>query len=220
MHEHKIWVIADTHFGHESPYSRWIEDGKPYRPHGSAEQADIEMVESWNEVVHEQDIIYHLGDVSWDMKSEYNRKLLLSLKGRKMLVGGNHDHNLKYYAPFFQKIYAVKPMENCVLTHIPIHPDCVERWGINVHGHLHKRVVKDFRGRVDHRYICASVEQTAYKPILLEQLLETVRLNKIVSLQRFEECPECKQMSVRARELREGGGVECTSINCGYWFCF
>ena len=36
----------------------------------------------------------------------------------------------------------------------------------------------------------------------------------------LEECPECGKMSVRAKELWEGGGVVCITPKCGYWFCY
>lgn len=31
-------------------------------------------------------------------------------------------------------------------------------------------------------------------------------------------CPDCGA-TIRAKELWEGGGIEC-SAKCGYWFCF
>ena len=34
----------------------------------------------------------------------------------------------------------------------------------------------------------------------------------------LEICPNCGRKSVRAKEMSEGGGVEC--IYCEYWFCY
>ncbi len=36
----------------------------------------------------------------------------------------------------------------------------------------------------------------------------------------MDECPMCKKMTVRAKEMGEGGGVECTNPYCDYWFCY
>jgi hypothetical protein len=36
----------------------------------------------------------------------------------------------------------------------------------------------------------------------------------------LEECPDCGKISVRAKELWEGGGVVCTTPGCDYWFCY
>ncbi len=80
-----------------------------------------------------------------------------------------------------------------ILSHIPIHPNSLARWGTNVHGHLHSNVVtkedivedgwedrfnkKYVLAQVpDHRYFCVSVEQINYTPISLENLkLEIVK---------------------------------------------
>lgn len=37
---------------------------------------------------------------------------------------------------------------------------------------------------------------------------------------RYTKCPDCGKMSVRAKELSEGGGVVCTTPGCKYWFCY
>ena len=36
----------------------------------------------------------------------------------------------------------------------------------------------------------------------------------------LERCPVCGKLSVRAKGLGEGGGVECITPGCGYWFCY
>lgn len=43
---------------------------------------------------------------------------------------------------------------------------------------------------------------------------EQANVEKIMDL-----CPKCKR-PLHAKSLGEGGGVECTNKNCGYWFCF
>lgn len=35
-----------------------------------------------------------------------------------------------------------------------------------------------------------------------------------------EQCPECLKATLRAKGIREGGGVVCRSPNCDYWFCY
>jgi calcineurin-like phosphoesterase family protein len=87
------------------------------------------------------------------------------LNGRKALVRGNHDiFELKLYAKYFDQIYGVKVFDDMILSHIPLHPESIARWGFNVHGHLHANSMND------PRYLCVSVEQTDYRPITLEQV--------------------------------------------------
>ena len=61
-----------------------------------------------------------------------------------------------------------------ILSHVPVHPDSLARFGTNIHGHLHwQRVMLD--GRIDPRYWCACVEHTDYAPILFEDAIKRIQ---------------------------------------------
>jgi len=78
------WFTADTHFGHEN-IIRYC--GRPYR---SAADMDWNLIRRWNERVAEKDVVYHLGDFAlWSIKG--SASYLPRLRGRKILVVGNHD---------------------------------------------------------------------------------------------------------------------------------
>lgn len=131
------------------------------------------MVENWNKVVRPVDKIYHLGDVVINRKS---LPILGRLNGKKRLVRGNHDiFKTADYLPYFDEIYGIRVFSDLgvVLTHVPIHPESLERWKYNIHGHLHANKVPDPKNRFrpDPRYICVSVEQINYTPVELESLL-------------------------------------------------
>lgn len=34
------------------------------------------------------------------------------------------------------------------------------------------------------------------------------------------ECPDCHEISVRAKGWHEGGGIVCINPDCNYWFCY
>ena len=61
-----IWVISDSHLGHEN-ILKFTDSatGNPVRGHlfDNIDQMDEYMLEKWNSVVKEGDIVYHLGDV-------------------------------------------------------------------------------------------------------------------------------------------------------------
>ena len=126
------------------------------------------MVRMWNEIVAPHDRVYHLGDVV------INRRclpILDRLNGKKVLIRGNHDiFRLEDYTPYFEDIrgYKVLSKERIIMSHIPVHPSQLERWKANVHGHLHSNVLDD------PRYINVCVEQTEFKPILLDEILDRV----------------------------------------------
>lgn len=167
----RTWLIADPHFGHANIINFKRDDGTPLRPFKSVEEMDDTIVNNWNAVVDPKDRVYVLGDVVMNRQCLHT---LYRLQGRMVLVKGNHDiFSLKDYAPFFDDIraYVVKKDKHgrkVILSHVPIHPDSVGRWGINIHGHLHYQTVDD------PRYKCVSVEHTNYTPVEWNALLDGI----------------------------------------------
>lgn len=162
------WLISDTHFGHANILNFKRDDGTALRDFSTVEEMDECMIHNWNEVVGAHDRVYHLGDVV------INRKFLRQLdrlNGRKVLIKGNHDiFKLDDYAAYFDDIRAYHVLDGLFLSHVPVHPDSLGRFGCNIHGHLHYREVVDSRGVADMRYWNVSVERIGYTPISLEGL--------------------------------------------------
>jgi calcineurin-like phosphoesterase family protein len=174
-----IFFISDTHFGHQSPYTKFmLADGCTLsRPHGSAEAGDQAMEENWNKTVRPTDKVYHLGDIAMSKK---HLPILERLNGEKVLIKGNHDlEKASVYLKYFKDIRGSHQFDGVLLTHIPVHPSSLARWGFNIHGHLHtNRVMWDVydgdimhsNAEIDPRYYCVSVEQINYTPISLEEV--------------------------------------------------
>lgn len=169
----KTWVIADPHFGHRGVCKFTQSDGvTPLRPWDDPAEMDGALIHRWNEIVDDQDRVYVLGDVAMTKKALWPLKVL---KGRKVLVKGNHDtEKLSVYSEFFDDIRACVVKKGFIMTHIPIHEGSLSRWQFNVHGHLHSNVVMK-NGEPDPRYICVSVEHTDFRPLDLQTILN--RLN-------------------------------------------
>jgi calcineurin-like phosphoesterase family protein len=165
-----IFFISDTHFGHEAPCTKFKRaDGSPLRDFVNAAACDEYQVEQWNKTVSPKDKVYHLGDVTMSKKFLH---ILDRLNGDKVLIKGNHDlEDLKEYSKYFYDVRGSHQFDGILLTHIPVHPDSLSRWGFNVHGHLHaRRVMTAFGTKIDPRYFCVSVEQLDYTPISLEDV--------------------------------------------------
>lgn len=160
----KTWVIADPHFGHRNICSFTNYDGTKVRPWDNVDDMDEALVANWNERVGDRDRIYVLGDV---VMHHRHLPIFDRLKGRKVLVRGNHDlAKLSQYARYFDDVRGIVVKRGFVLTHVPVHPDCLTRWGINIHGHLHGNKIDD------PRYVCVSVEQTNFAPVDLNDIIK------------------------------------------------
>lgn len=173
------FLISDTHFGHEKTCTVFKrEDGSPLRPFANAEEMNEEMIKRWNDKVKPTDKVYHLGDVVINRKFLH---ILDRLNGDKVLIKGNHDiFKLEDYTKYFRDIRGYHVLNGMILSHIPVHPDSLERFGTNIHGHLHaNRVQMDavYRGngtKNDPRYQNVCVEWTDYAPISLEEVKERI----------------------------------------------
>lgn len=166
-----VFLIADPHFSHTGVTKFLRDDGTKLRPWNSADEMDEVLVDNWNQTVRSNDKVYLLGDVV--MKRQHLH-ILGRLNGDKVLIKGNHDiMKLNEYSKYFRDIRAYHVMNGCMLSHIPVHPESLGRFGCNIHGHLHYREVM-LDNKVDPRYLCVSVEHTNYRPILFENALKRI----------------------------------------------
>ena len=164
-----VFFISDTHFGHKGLVDGRLSrpDGHPARPFSSVEAMDETMVERWNSVVRPEDKVYHLGDVAMNVKK---LPILARLNGRKTLILGNHDiYATKEYLVYFKNVRATRVFDGFICSHVPVHPDALSRFRVNVHGHTHERSLGDSR------YINICVEQTDYYPLELATLQRWVQ---------------------------------------------
>ena len=180
-----VFLTSDTHWGHAGICQFTNYDGSPVRPWDDAEEMNEEMIKRWNETVGPKDKVYHLGDVVINRKS---LQILDRLNGDKVLIKGNHDiFPLKDYVKYFRDIRAYHVMNGCILSHIPVHKDSIARFGANIHGHTHGNRVRKLRGVnvktgellysdvIDPDYFCVCVEQTDYRPISFEDVLQKIK---------------------------------------------
>ena len=180
------FLVSDTHFGHLGVCKFMRSDGvTKLRPWDTVEEMDEEMVRRWNETVRPTDKVYHLGDVVINRRA---LPTLARLNGDKVLIRGNHDiFRDTEYREHFRELRAYHVLNGMILSHIPVHPDSLGRFGVNIHGHLHANRVRRASGvdaetgevlysdKVDVRYHCVCVEQTDFRPILLEDVVRRIQ---------------------------------------------
>jgi len=179
------FLVSDTHFGHAGVCRFTESDGvTKIRPWTDPDEMDEEMVRRWNDTVRPSDKVYHLGDVVINRKS---LRILHRLNGDKVLIRGNHDiFRDEEYRTYFRELRAYHVLNGMILSHIPVHEASLGRFGVNIHGHLHTNRVKRARGvdaktgtvlyseENDVRYHCVCVEQTDFRPILLEDVYKRI----------------------------------------------
>lgn len=180
MASREIWVISDTHFGHNN-IIRYCN-----RPFKTVEEMDEFIADKWNETVKPGDIVYHLGDVYFGKAQKDWGSFFGRLTGRKRLLLGNHDDGKdKVLQNTFQKIsmWRMFPEFGLLLTHVPVHLSTLgilvadnyeegncgtkKRRLKNIHGHTHQNGEPEGDTQ-NYKSVC--VELTNYTPINIEEL--------------------------------------------------
>lgn len=167
--EQNVFFIADLHFGHENII------GYENRPFESVEKMDQVLIERWNSVVKEQDVVYVLGDFSfYDIEKTTN--ICRKLKGRKILVLGNHDELewIEYCSMGFAEVsrYPIIIDGFWMLSHEPLYINGNMPYA-NIFGHVHGNVTY---GDYSIQSYCVSVERIDYTPIQFEQIKKNMGL--------------------------------------------
>ena len=163
----KLFTISDLHFGHKNMATK--------RGFDSVEDHDNHIIEKWNSVVNKNDTVWILGDITME-KSNY--EILDRLKGIKKVVLGNHDmpQHVPKLLEHVNKVCSSFKMKDCILTHIPIHPQEMTRFRRNIHGHLHEHKVMRpgpySTECVDERFINVGCECVDFTPVELKGLLQ------------------------------------------------
>lgn len=178
-----IWFTSDEHYDHKNiiKYAN--------RPFRDVPHMREEMIARNNSVVGKDDIVWHLGDFSFQVKTV--KEILPRLNGEHHLIAGNHDlchpynrHKKRYvsYEVYRELGFTSVVLETIIndfeATHLPYTAD--QRHGERyadyrphddgetwlLHGHIHGL------WKVNGRQINVGVDVWDYKPVSLEQLLE------------------------------------------------
>ena len=164
-----IYFTSDLHLGH-----RGIIEMQN-RPFKNVEEMNRVIVDNYNEVVHKNDTVYFLGDISHHMPIDRVNELLSMMKGKKILVKGNHDK--KYSSELFGEICDFKTVSlnghYFALMHYPMLSWPKKNNGsIQLHGHIHSDESYNSQNKKDNvkRYD-VGVDANGFYPVSVKQIL-------------------------------------------------
>jgi len=161
----RIYFIGDTNFEHEN-IIKYCN-----RPYKTASQMNEDLIEKWNKVVDDTDIVYHLGDFT--INAIHIKDLIKRLNGKIYLIRGNHDgKSISFYQGVGLEVLKTQTkleQEKLILSHKPLRNEQIPDGYINIHGHIHNKKLNTniFDER---KHICVSVEVINYQPVELEKL--------------------------------------------------
>ena len=174
-----VYTLSDNHFLY------WKINEYCERGFASASLVKKKMMNIWNGTVSEGDIVIYVGDFVFT-KGESSEliKMMTRLKGRKILVCGNHDRKTKNFyetngiAFCCDKVMRIVQKQKILFVHKPQHivPSDLENNNIIVHGHLHnKGCFQKYNEETGTLILNVSVEQINYTPLNLNKIVEMYR---------------------------------------------
>jgi calcineurin-like phosphoesterase family protein len=201
----KVFFTSDTHFNHAnicSATSRW-QDPTTIREFASLDQMNATLVNNINEVVGQDDILFHGGDWSFggfeQIEIFRNRLVCKNIH----IVTGNHDHHIERDRDGIRSIFSSvrKYVEldliwnrpgkldgensytmsnNFVLMHFPIASwNNMGRGSIHLHGHVH--LPANRRVGVG-KMMDVGVDGNNFKPLELKEILHIMNGQPIDSI--------------------------------------
>ncbi len=134
-----IFFTSDTHFNHV----KILEFEPKSRPFETLEEMNETIINNWNSRVTDEDTVYILGDMFMGPLEPID-EIMPRLKGKKILIRGNHDTNSRVsrMAPYLEGIYDMYNLkidgQIYVLCHYPMREWFSKDYGaIHLYGHVH-----------------------------------------------------------------------------------
>lgn len=189
-----IYFTADLHLGHESVIKSCL------RPFDDVEEMDEKLIDNWNSKVGKGDTVYIVGDFMW--KAPDPEKYLLRLKGKKILIEGNHDSVwLKKINPsdYFEEVHKYLELNiysrMITLCHYPMlewrnsRKEGSSRLGYLIYGHIHNRTdkIEYLRLMSYPNALNAGVDVNAFYPVSFDELIANNRTYRHDKLQGLPE---------------------------------
>ena len=171
-----IYFTADTHFNHENviKYNN--------RPFDSVRDMNESLVTSWNAIVKNDDVVYHLGDFAFGKKDEIT-PIFNSLNGKKYLIIGTHDKmgaKMKWVEKNCIREIKIEG-QHIVLCHYAMRVWPRSHYGSwQLHGHSHGGL------QPLGRQLDVGVDIHQYKPVSIDQVTKEME-NKLANVNEMAE---------------------------------
>jgi calcineurin-like phosphoesterase family protein len=159
-----IFFTSDTHFGHGGAL------GLYRRPFASVSAMNGGLIERWNAVVEQNDVVWHMGDFAIRQPYTVMAEFLARLHGHKQLLTGNNDTpatiELEGWDSAQSYAEIVADGKSLVLCHYPFRTwRGIDKGWVNLHGHCHGRL-KPMPRQFD-----VGVDVWGFRPVTLAEIL-------------------------------------------------
>lgn len=183
----KVFASSDHHFYHRN-IIKYAERPFDWDDENCVIDCAKHMIERHNDTVSDGDIALFVGDMSASLRGreDHFQQLLKLLKGKKILVRGNHDHQPDefYYDAGFMDVVEYFKIPPYFINHYPCYmskwTSLQEKEKMNkisrdnyhtiIHGHIHNKDPRSWdTDGFDRINVCVDFKPNDFRPVELTQ---------------------------------------------------
>ncbi len=181
----RIWFTSDYHFCHANVI-KYDE-----RPFADVEEMNKSLIENWNHYVDDEDVVFYLGDLSFDKNGKQTQEIVNQLKGKIHYILGNHDkekdiRKLNRFETISDYInLSVLDSDNprkwqeIMMMHYPILSwDKAHHGSWMIHGHCHQSI-SDTEFHKTRRILDVGCNGWGYTPVHYSDIKEYMKTKEI-----------------------------------------
>lgn len=188
-----IWFASDYHFCHANVIKYDV------RPFNNVDEMNRTLIDNWNEVVDDNDVVFYLGDLSFDKNGLKTQHIVDELKGKIHFILGNHDHDrdikkLNRFESVSDYInLSVTDEDNprkrqgIMMMHYPILSwDKAHHGDWHLHGHCHQSLVLNYPEYYNRKVLDLGCNGWDYKPVSYQEIKKIMQTKSITSIDHHE----------------------------------
>lgn len=170
-----VFFASDFHFCHANVIKY---DNRPFK---NVEEMNEQLILNWNSEVSDSDVVFYLGDLSFDRSGEKTKEIVNRLNGKIHFINGNHDNErdirkLNRFETISDYVnLSVADEDNprkkqgIMMMHYPILSwDKAHHGDWHLHGHSHQSLVGQNPEYYDRKVLDMGCNGWDYRPISYE----------------------------------------------------
>ena len=147
------------------------------RPFKDEKEMNEALIENWNSVVNDGDMVINIGDLSCHRASdlEWYKNILSRLNGRHILILGNHDvlKPFDYVNCGIESVHTSLVIDDVFLAHDPVLANVIPEDTIMFCGHAHNLFKRLITTRLE-KVLNMSCELWDYKPVEWQEAIDYI----------------------------------------------
>jgi len=189
LNHQNIYFTSDAHFFHSNIIKY---DNRPFK---DVYEMNDTIVENWNDKVKKDDVVFYLGDLSFEAGGRKTSELVHDLNGTIHYIMGNHDHFRDIRAlDRFESINdyvelsvldedANRGRQQIMMSHYAmLNWDKSHHSSIHLHGHEHHHLVKNpnYSWYYKHKVLDVGCNGWNYTPLSYQEIKEIMNKKEVM----------------------------------------